>query len=96
MNNYGQDVELTKDTPVQFPDFSITYIGDEVRDLPNQNLAIKQFIYQKYIIKADGQEDIKLAWSSGMGDLVPMKFIVNSKEFSFNPWEKVTTFIQLS
>ena len=83
MQKYDVPFILDQNKPVEFPDFTIEYLGDRKVNTPKY--VHKYFVYSDYKITS-GDLDTIVSWSSGAGELSPLEFSVRGKIFSFQPW----------
>lgn len=76
--DYGAKVAFQKDTPITFPDFSLTYVGE--RHVASDRYP-RGFNFQDFkIVATQGAQTV--SWSSGTGDIGPSPFQVGSKHFA--------------
>lgn len=74
---YGAKVKFSKDSPVRFADFSMTYTGTSSRPSPAPGVSMTS--YQFDVVA--GEAKIKIAWSAGMGDIGPTRFFAAGKQW---------------
>ncbi len=74
---YGEKVVFCKGSPVTFPDFQITFIGDRQQPVP---VAKKSIIVHDFEAVA-GAEKKTVTWSPGMGLIAPARFQLTGKKF---------------
>ncbi|MDC6385318.1 hypothetical protein PP180_08055 [Muricauda sp. SK9] len=79
MNNYNSKVKFKLKQEILFPDFSIQYMGKETVQGPNQ-AKWKMTIYHFQVLNDDINK--KISWSSGSGDIGPLLFEFNNKNFA--------------
>jgi hypothetical protein len=87
--NYGDKVVLDLNVPVEYPDFTVEFLGEEKRDVGVEwnKSGDKAFTYYKYKVKSGDYEN-EILWGSGTGLIVPQKFTVNGKSFSLTGHNK--------
>src|SRR5258708_456840 len=74
----GARVAYKKDAPIQFPAFTLTYIGDR-RVVPEK--FPHGFLYYDFrVTSAHGTQTV--SWTSGTGDIGPVLFRVDGEEFA--------------
>ena len=75
--DYATKVSFKKDSPIQFADFVLTYLGE--RHVKSDRFP-RGFTYQDFRVTA-GSEVQTVSWSAGTGDIGPAIFRVGSKQF---------------
>ena len=87
--DYSKVVSFSKDAPVSFPDFELTYTGErkQTTTFPNGNSFT--FTYYDFKIKND-KEERTISWSAGTGEIAPAYFEINGVKFmlELRYWEK--------
>ena len=73
----GAKVSYKKDTPVQFGAFSLTFIGQRRVTLEKYP---RGFLYYDFRL-TDPHGTQTISWSSGTGEIAPLRFKVGSEEF---------------
>jgi len=77
---YSKPVKYSKNTPVQFPDFDITYIGERKESIPFHDGKEITIIYHDFKINNDKYYRT-VTWTSGTGDIAPEDFEFNGMKF---------------
>jgi hypothetical protein len=77
-NKYGEVTPLQKDVVFEFPDFSLTYLGEEKRPVPEFVRGF--FVYHNFKITNPESEQI-VSWTTGAGLYGPKEFEVNGKKY---------------
>lgn len=75
---YGAKVTFKQGQPLQFPDFSLTYLGQRHVDSPTFKPG---FTYLDFKLQ-QGALAQTVSWSSGTGDIGPALFEFNGQQFS--------------
>ena len=75
---YGVKVTFKQGQPLQFPDFSLTYLGQRHVDSPTFKPG---FTYLDFKLQQGALEQT-VSWSSGTGDIGPALFEFNGRQFS--------------
>ena len=74
----GTKVAYKKDTPIQFPAFTLTFVGDR-RVVPEK--FPRGFLYYDFrVTSAQGTQTV--SWSSGTGDIGPVSFRVGGEGYA--------------
>ena len=75
--SYGTRVEYRAGQKIEFPDFTVEYIGER-----RQSAAAcpRGFLYYDFKVRAANIEKV-VSWSSGTGDVGPVEFEISSKRF---------------
>lgn len=78
--NYDTVVKFTKGEQLTFPDFAIEYTGErsETKQFPNGNSITMKF--HEFNVTSSATKK-QISWSSGMGDIAPMGFEIDGKNF---------------
>lgn len=74
----GAKVAYKKDTPIQFPAFTLTYVGD--RRVAPEKLPRGFLYYDFRVTSARGTQTV--SWTSGTGDIGPVLFRVGNEGFT--------------
>jgi hypothetical protein len=77
VNAYGTKVSFAKSRPLQFPDFTLEYIGE--RRQASERFP-RGFVYHDFIAST-ASERIAVSWSAGTGDFGPAAFTISRKQF---------------
>jgi len=80
MNDYDKVVKFSKGEQLKFPDFTIEYTGErtETKQFPNGNSLTMKF-HEFNVTSASSQK--KISWSSGTGEIAPVRFEIDGKNF---------------
>lgn len=80
MNDYDTVVKFSKGEQIKFPDFTLEYTGErtETKQFPNGNSITMKF-HEFNVTSASSKKQI--SWSSGMGDIAPLGFEIDGKNF---------------
>ena len=76
-HDYGEKVTYTQNENLTFPDFTIHFVGERREEsafYPNG------FLYYDFEVSKDSQKQV-VSWSAGTGDIGPMPFKFNGKDF---------------
>lgn len=76
---YGEVVVFQESVNLQYPDFTITFMGKRYKDL-SVGSAIR-FTYYDFRVLSGGQDYKDINWSSGTGDIGPTIFTINEKRY---------------
>lgn len=74
---YAEKVRFAEDRPIQFPDFTLTYLG--MRHMTSATFA-RGFDYHDFQI-GHAAEAFTVSWSSGTGDIGPTLFKVDGQSY---------------
>jgi len=89
---YGEPTSFQKGESIDFPDFTLTYMGGRVEDIPTSLGNSFPFSYDDFEITSGDQKQL-LSWSSGIGDIGPTLFEINNEEYYLE--RKMSDFIDL-
>lgn len=80
MNDYDTVVKFSKGEQIKFPDFTLEFTGErtETKQFPNGNSITMKF-HEFNVTSASSKKQI--SWSSGMGDIAPLGFEIDGKNF---------------
>ncbi len=80
MNDYNTVVKFSKGEQIKFPDFMLEYTGErsETKQFPNGNSITMKF--HEFNLTSSASKN-QISWSSGMGDIAPMGFEIDGKNF---------------
>lgn len=75
--DYGQPVTFGEKRAIDFPDFTLTYLGERqvISENPPMIFALHDFR------AAQGTESVDVSWSSGTGDIGPAFFTVGGVDY---------------
>ncbi len=76
---YGEIISFSQNQALQFPDFSIRYLGNTSKKF-DLNPKLK-FTYYNFAVTALDNRERTLRWSSGTGDIAPKSFVVGNKTY---------------
>ena len=80
---FGEKIKFTKDAPIHFEDFSLTYNGERrvISDLANgSNPSFREFVFYDFKVQTE-KEEKTVSWSSGTGDIGPAAFEIGGKKY---------------
>lgn len=75
--NLGAKVAFSQDTPIQFEDFALTYIGER---RVSSDIFPRGFLSHDFKAKTD-KEEKTVSWTSGTGDIAPTVFEIGGKSY---------------
>ena len=75
--SYGARVKYRADEKIEFPDFTIEYIGERRQSAPAYP---RGFLYYDFKVRTATIEKV-VSWSSGTGDIGPVEFEIGGKRF---------------
>jgi hypothetical protein len=75
--SYGTRVKYRLDQKIEFPDFTIQYVGERRKDTPAYP---RGFLYYDFKVRTPRIEKI-VSWSSGTGDIGPAELEIGGKRF---------------
>jgi hypothetical protein len=75
--SYGTRVKYRPGEKIEFPDFTIEYIGERRKDTPAYP---RGFLYYDFKVRTANIEKV-VSWSSGTGDIGPVDFEISGKRF---------------
>jgi hypothetical protein len=75
--SYGSRVKYGPGQKIEFPDFTIQYVGERRKETPAYP---KGFLYYDFKVRTPSIEKI-VSWSSGTGDIGPVEFEIGGKRF---------------
>ncbi len=80
MNDYNTVVKYSKGEKIQFADFKLEFTGtrDEKKVFPNGNSL--NFKFYDFTVSND-KTNKTISWSSGTGDIGPLQFEFDGKEY---------------
>jgi hypothetical protein len=78
--NYNSVVKFSKGEQLKFPDFTLEYTGErtEKKEFPNGNSLT--FTFHDFSL-TNGSVKKTVSWSSGTGDIGPMQFDFEGRNF---------------
>lgn len=76
-SRYASKVTYAKDQALVFPDFTLTYLGSRQIKPP---AGLHGWLIHDFTIR-HGQQEQKVSWSSGTGDIGPTEFQVAGTHF---------------
>ena len=74
---YGTRVKYQAGQKIEFPDFTVEYVGERRKSLP---VYPRAFLYYDFKVRTANIEKV-VSWSSGTGDIGPVEFEIGSKRF---------------
>ena len=74
---YGTRVKYQAGQKIEFPDFTVEYVGERRTSLP---VYPRGFLYYDFKVRTANIERV-VSWSSGTGDIGPVEFEIGSKRF---------------
>jgi len=77
---YFKPVKYSKNEPVKFADFEITYLGERRETVPFNNGKELTMVFHDFKITKDNLNKT-VSWSSGTGDIAPVEFNFNGMKF---------------
>jgi hypothetical protein len=75
--SYGTRVKYRVGQKIEFPDFTIEYVGERRKDTPAYP---RGFLYYDFKVRTANVEKV-VSWSSGTGDIGPVEFEIGGKRF---------------
>jgi hypothetical protein len=75
--SYGTRVKYQAGQKIEFPDFTVEYVGERRTSLPAYP---RGFLYYDFKVRTANVEKV-VSWSSGTGDIAPVDFEIGSKRF---------------
>jgi hypothetical protein len=75
--SYGTRVKYSTGEKIEFPDFTIAYVGERRKSLP---VYPRGFIYYDFKI-SNGNTEKMISWTSGTGLIGPMQFEMGEKHY---------------
>jgi hypothetical protein len=75
--SYGTRVKYRTGEKIEFPDFTVEYIGERRKDTPAYP---RGFLYYDFKVRTANVEKV-VSWSSGTGDIGPVEFEIGDKRF---------------
>ena len=75
--SYGTRVKYQAGEKIEFPDFTVEYVGERRTSLP---VYPRGFLYYAFKVRTANIERV-VSWSSGTGDIGPVEFEIGSKRF---------------
>ena len=75
--SYGTRVKYQAGQKIEFPDFTVEYVGESRKSLP---VYPRGFLYYDFKVRTANIEKV-VSWSSGTGDIGPVEFEIGSKRF---------------
>ena len=75
--SYGTRVKYQAGQEIEFPDFTVEYVGERRKSLP---VYPRGFLYYDFKVRTANIEKV-VSWSSGTGDIGPVEFEIGSKRF---------------
>ena len=78
--SYDTVVKFSKGEQLKFPDFTLEYTGErsETKQFPNGNSITMKF--HEFNVTSSASKK-QISWSPGMGDIAPMGFEIDGKNF---------------
>jgi hypothetical protein len=76
-NQYGARVKFVKGLELEFPDFTLEFVGQRRVTSPRYPSG---FLYYDFKVNQGGHET-NVSWSSGAGDIGPVKFEIEGDRF---------------
>lgn len=76
-NSYGEKVKYSKDQELEFPDFTLRFIGERTEHAPQIS---RSFRYYDFEVFTDSERKT-VSWSAGTGDIGPILFRFNNTDF---------------
>jgi len=75
--SYGTRVKYRTGEKIEFPDFTIDYVGERRKTLP---VYPRGFLYYDFEVRNANIEKA-VSWSSGTGDIGPVQFEIGGKHY---------------
>jgi hypothetical protein len=75
--SYGTHVKYRAGQKIEFPDFTVEYVGERRKDTPAYP---RGFLYYDFKVRTASIEKI-VSWSSGPGDIGPAEFEIGGKHY---------------
>src|SRR5206468_5383562 len=75
--SYGTRVKYQAGQKIEFPDFTVEYVGERRKSLP---VYPRGFLYYDFKVRTANIEKV-VSWSNGTGDIGPVEFEIGSKRF---------------
>ena len=75
--SYGTRVKYRAGQKIQFPDFTVQYLGERRQSTP---VYPRGFLYYDFKVRTANIEKV-VSWSSGTGDIGPVDFEIGGKKF---------------
>jgi hypothetical protein len=75
--SYGARVKYRTGEKIEFPDFTIDYVGERRKTLP---VYPRGFLYYDFKVRTANIEKV-VSWSSGTGDIGPVQFEIGGKHY---------------
>ena len=75
--SYGTRVKYQAGQKIEFPDFTVEYVGEHRKSLP---VYPRAFLYYDFKVRNANVEKV-VSWSSGTGDIGPVAFEIGGKRF---------------
>jgi hypothetical protein len=79
---YGKPVTFKKNEAIKFKDFTLIYRGIRIQNVP-KGIPLSNRIEQFEVVSPSGKSKF-VEWSSGMGEIAPTFFRVDSKKFAID------------
>ncbi len=77
---YGELTPFKEGEPIDLPGFTVTYMGDRIEDIPTSPGNSFIFTYHDFEVISKNETEI-ISWSSGTGNLAPLPFTFDEKEY---------------
>jgi hypothetical protein len=74
---YGMPVKYRLGDKIEFPDFTIEYVGERRKSVP---VYPKGFLYYDFKV-SKGKAEKVVSWTAGTGDIGPMDFEIGAKHY---------------
>ena len=75
--SYGTRVKYQAGQKIEFPDFTVEYVGERRKSLP---VYPRGFLYYDFKVRTANIEKV-VSWSSGTGDIGPVEFEIGGKHY---------------
>jgi len=75
--SYGTRVKYQAGQKIEFPDFTVEYVGERRKSLP---VYPRGFLYYDFKVRTANIEKV-VFWSSGTGDIGPVEFEIGGKHY---------------
>jgi hypothetical protein len=75
--SYGTRVKYATGKKIEFPDFTIEYVGERRKSLP---VYPRGFLYYDFKV-SKGKDEKTVSWTSGTGLIGPMDFEIGGKHY---------------
>lgn len=77
---YLKPVKYSKNTPVKFADFDMTYVGERRESIPFHAGKEITIVFHDFRISNE-KESKTITWTSGTGDIAPVNFEFNGSKY---------------